>query len=230
MEVINDYNIVNFCHIDNSSNSFMNSLLVNQYLSSIYLYKQESASNAGQLDSMKKILDKKFSDRAKELYPNYNDVSGCANDVSGYVALLKRAIDKRLIDSKILCDDIKSINNYDKFLDLAKHAINAKVLSEADKLALNKEFLKRILFKSEDENYDQEQIAKQFIADARKLYQDDDSGYVDLLKLASSDMNSASPFMNSFRDAVNQLLLPNTAMAPTPSPYTWSEWFSNLVR
>ena len=131
-----------------------NNNLIDKYLSFIYLYKQEFASDAGQFDSLKKALDEAFSDKAKELYPNYNDVSGYVNDVSGYVNdvsgyvdLLKRAISMGLIDSTntFLCDDIKSINNYDAFLDLAKYAINAKVLSEEDKLKVNEEFLDRLL-------------------------------------------------------------------------------------
>ena len=67
------------------------------------------------------------------------------------------------------------------------------------------------------EKLNQYEVAFKFSEKAKKLYPDDDFRYVVLLKLASSDMDSDSPFMNSFRDAVNQLLPPNTAMAPTTS-------------
>ena len=100
-----------------------NNNLINKYLSGP---REKSAES-----------EKSFSYESKKLYQN---------DDAGYVDLLKRAIGGGLIDSEntFLRDDIKSINNYDEFLDLAKHAINAKVLSEADKLALQNKLLSKL--------------------------------------------------------------------------------------
>ena len=180
-----------------------NNNLINKYLSG----PRETSAES----------EKSFSYEAKKLYQN---------DVSGYVALLKQVIDEGRIDSKntFLCRDIKSIKDYDAFLDLAKHAINAKVLSEADKLDLNKEFLDRLLLLNQDDpTITTNELAPKILASKivdgfKKLYPNNNECRLSLLAavrvMGSPFMNY---FMNSFRDAVNQLLPPNTAMAPTTS-------------
>ena len=96
------------------------------------------------------------------------------------------------LDNYSFFRDIKSIKDIDAFVDLAKDAIEAKILFKEDKHNLNIRLVDKYLLKYKHKNQkiedlkieDLKKIAEQFSADARKLYPDDDSGYVDLFKEA----------------------------------------------
>ena len=150
----------------------LNIRLVNRYL---LKYKP----NNQKIEDPKKIAEQ-FSADARELY---------RDDDSGYVDLFKEAMTMRLINGKNISfsrDDIKSIKDIDAFLDLAKYALNAKVLSEEDKHYLNIGLVDKYLLKYKHKNQkieDQKIVAERFIDDARKLYPDDYYGCIDLLSL-----------------------------------------------
>ena len=162
----------------------VNKELVNRYLSNIEKLNQYEVAF-------------KFSEKAKKLYQN---------DDSGYVDLFKQAIDNGLINGEniFLCRDIKSIKDYAAFLALAKHVIKADILSEVDRLDLDKEFLKRILSSQKDPSNE-----------FKKLYPNNNECRLSLF-VAATDMGLIKEGKACY-DAVNQLLPPNTAIVPTTS-------------
>ena len=116
-------------------------------------------------------LGEAISADARNLYPN---------DCLMYAQFLEKVINKGFLNKENISftRDIQPIEDNDVFLDLAKYAF--AILSDNDKREVDKELVTRYLLKSEDPK----EVARQFCDAARKLYQEDDSGYVDLFKTA----------------------------------------------